>query len=166
MSGAQGDDQLAMVPFIGEAHPHDTRMDNQSGSSESDRNGNGPIVTFPSDEVATPIAEHGHGGSLQFFAYMPQFNWHMHSNSTIDVAAREVVERIARDAFTFGEQSRSRHDQLQAEIGHLHEHAAGVPLQIQSQIRQQLADIPTRVEAAMQQKHWQMPKEWKEQIGS
>ncbi len=162
MSGAQGDDRL--VPYTGAVHPQDTRMDNQSGSSESDRNGHGPIVTFPSEEVAIPVSHSGHGGQPQFFAYVPQFHWHMHAGPTIDVAAREMVERIAHDAFTFGHQSRDRHTQLQTEIGHLQKQAAEVPVQIQNQIQQRLADIPARVEAAMQQSTQQMPKEWKEQL--
>ena len=119
MSGEQGDERQAVVPYIGTSTPQDTRMENQSGSSDSDRNGNGPVVTFPVEDVAKIPACPGKRAPPQFFLHAPAFHWHIQANPVIDHAVRGVVEKIAHDAFAFGEIARERHAQVQTAIGAL-----------------------------------------------
>ena len=132
-----GDDQHALVPYTGEYCPQDTRMANLSTSSESNGEGhgrNGPIVTFPAENVAIPITYLGDRPPPRFFAYAPAFHWHVHVHPTVDQAAREIIERIAHDAHAFGVMEDHRHHQLKADIEALQSQAADVPKQIQERL--------------------------------
>ena len=102
-------------------------MENQSKSSDSDRNGNGPRVTFPVENVARIPACPGERAPPQFFLHAPAFHWHIQANPVIDHAVRGVVEKIAHDAFAFGEIARERHAQVQTAIGALQEQLVVVP---------------------------------------
>ena len=127
MSGAEDAQSQALVPHVGTEHPHDLRMECQSGSSEgSVINGASgqPLVVFPDAEssgqnVAVGQAPH-------FFLNRPEFHWHQHVEGAVDHAARQIIAQLGQDAFVFSNDTVGRVHALEFAHRKAHENVRAI----------------------------------------
>ena len=90
-------------------------------------------MTFAMEQYIPAVV--GQQPALQFFAYAPQFHWHVHGGAGEDVAVRHVVEQIARDAHAFGQNTEQRITELQTQQAMVDHRLLTLPTQIREDIQ-------------------------------